>query len=196
MGIIKKILGLHHRIVWKSTEKKLMYVGKNCRVGRNFSIREPEYISIGDNFEAGDNISIHAWKRYKNTVSEKNPNIVIGNDVSMTQGCYISCLDEIIIGDGTLIGVNTFISDNAHGNTKQELLDIPPNRRTLYSKGPVRIGKNVWIGRNVCIMSDVTVGDGAIIGANAVVTHDVPARAVVAGVPAHIIKLCEEENKR
>ena len=56
------------------------------------------------------------------------------------------------------------------------------------SKGPVCIGKNVWIGRNVCILSGVNIGDGAIIGANAVVTHDVPAYAVAAGIPAKVIK--------
>ncbi len=58
----------------------------------------------------------------------------------------------------------------------------------MVSKGPVVIGNNVWLGNNVCVMPGVTIGDGAIIGANSVVTHDVPAYAVAAGVPAKIIK--------
>jgi len=56
------------------------------------------------------------------------------------------------------------------------------------SKGPVRIGNKVWIGDNAVIMDGVTIGDSAIIAANAVVTKDVPAYAVVGGVPAKVIK--------
>lgn len=50
------------------------------------------------------------------------------------------------------------------------------------------IGNNVWLGNNVCVMPGVTIGDGAIIGANAVVTHDIPAYAVAAGIPAKVVK--------
>lgn len=49
---------------------------------------------------------------------------------------------------------------------------------------PVTIGHDVWIGHGAVIMPDVTIGNGAIVGANAVVTRDVPAYAIVAGVPA------------
>lgn len=51
-----------------------------------------------------------------------------------------------------------------------------------------RIGNDVWIGANVIVLDGVKVGDGAIIAAGAVVTKDVPAYAVVAGIPAKIIK--------
>jgi virginiamycin A acetyltransferase len=53
-------------------------------------------------------------------------------------------------------------------------------------KAPPQIGNDVWIGRDAFVLRGVQVGDGAIIGANAVVTHDVPNYAVVAGVPATI----------
>jgi tetrahydrodipicolinate N-succinyltransferase len=59
----------------------------------------------------------------------------------------------------------------------------------LPSKGDrVRIGSDVWIGCRAIILPSVAVGDGAIIGAGAVVTHDVPPYAVVAGVPAKIVR--------
>ena len=80
------------------------------------------------------------------------------------------------------------ISDNAHGKNIIEQLKLPPRQRPLYTKGPVVIGNNVWIGNNACILSGVTIGDGAVIGANSVVTHDVPAYSVAAGIPAKIIK--------
>ena len=51
------------------------------------------------------------------------------------------------------------------------------------------IGKNVWIGARVTILDGVKIGDNAIIGAHSFVREDVPANAVVAGVPAKLIKI-------
>lgn len=119
------------------------------------------------------------------TFTEK---IQIGDNVCITEGCYLSATQKITIKSGTLLGTNVFITDNFHGQGTYEELSIPPIHRQIYVKGPVEIGRNVWIGRNVCVMPGVTIGDGAIIGANSVVTHDVPAYSVVAGVPAKIIK--------
>ena len=52
---------------------------------------------------------------------------------------------------------------------------------------PVVIGDHVFIGANSVVNMGVTIGDGASIGAGAVVTHDVPARTIVAGVPARVV---------
>lgn len=57
----------------------------------------------------------------------------------------------------------------------------------VIRRKPVKIGNDVWIGYNSVIMDGITIGDGAVVGACAVVTHDVPPYAVVAGVPARII---------
>lgn len=54
-------------------------------------------------------------------------------------------------------------------------------------RGPIMIGNDVWIGENAFIMDGVQIGDGAIVGATATVTKDVPAYAVVVGVPARIV---------
>jgi acetyltransferase-like isoleucine patch superfamily enzyme len=59
----------------------------------------------------------------------------------------------------------------------------------------VRVGNNVWIGYGACVLRGVTVGDNAVIGTNAVVTRDVPANAVVAGVPARILRMREEPGR-
>ena len=55
----------------------------------------------------------------------------------------------------------------------------------------VEVGANVWIGYNACFLRGVRVGDNSIVGTNAVVTKDVPANAVVGGIPASVIRMRE-----
>ena len=70
-------------------------------------------------------------------------------------------------------------------------VDRPIRLQGIY-KRDVNVGNNVWIGYGACILRGVTVGDNAIIGTNAVVAKDVPANAVVGGVPARLIRMREE----
>lgn len=169
------------KIKWKSA--------KSLYIGTGYKIVSPEYISLGDNFYAENNLRLQAWKSYKG--QSFSPSIEIGEGVSMMENCQISCCGKIMIGDGCLFGANVFVTDNFHGNNSPEQLKIPPVDRPLDVRGEVHIGKNVWIGRNVCIMPGVTIGDGAVIGSNAVVTHSIPKNCVAAGVPAKVIKSIE-----
>jgi len=67
-------------------------------------------------------------------------------------------------------------------------IDVPIIQTDLEMK-PVRIEAWADIGTNAVILPGVTVGRGAIVGAGAVVTHDVPPLAIVAGVPARVIRM-------
>ncbi len=64
----------------------------------------------------------------------------------------------------------------------------PINQQGATIRKPVVIGNDVWIGTRVVILPGVTIGDGAVIGAGAIVTKSIPSYAVVAGVPAKIVK--------
>lgn len=184
-NLIEKWMNLKNRIMWNAYQPTLKKCGKNVAVQWPFQIHGGKYISIGDNFVAASHLTIHAFDSYRETDKIYNPSIAIGNNVTITEYCQISCINHIEIGDGSLLGRNVFIADNNHGNGIDELeKDIPPVERKLTTKGSVIIGKNVWVGRNVTILSGVTIGDGAIVGANSVVTKDVQAYSVVAGCPA------------
>lgn len=89
--------------------------------------------------------------------------------------------ERVYIGPGTQIAWGATICDHDFHKTYD---DGQPNLET----SPVHIGKNVWIGMDAKILKGVTIGEGAIVAAGALVVKDVPARALVAGVPAKVIK--------
>lgn len=176
------------KLIWNCYKSKLKRIGMNSNCGNIYNIQGGEYIEIGDNFSGGNNLTLECWDSYRNCGKIYKPELIIGNNVTFTSDTQISCAHKVVIGDNCLFGRYVYISDNTHGKCDYSDLDIPPIERELSSKGPVIIGKNVWIGRCSTILSGVTIGDNAIIGANSVVNKHVPANAVVAGVPAKIIK--------
>ena len=112
-------------------------------------------------------------------------NITVGKNVFINSGCRFQDQGDITIGDGTLIGHNVVLATLNHGISPDERHDLFP--------APIHIGKNVWIGANATVLPGVTIGDNAVIAAGAVVTKDVPANVVVAGVPAKVIRKTEKK---
>lgn len=111
---------------------------------------------------------------------EFGKNLTLGRDVFINMGCRFQDAGGISIGDGTLIGHGTTIVTLNH--------EADPTRRADMLPGPVAIGRKVWLGAAATVVPGVTIGDGAIVGAGAVVTRDVPANTIVAGVPARTIR--------
>jgi acetyltransferase-like isoleucine patch superfamily enzyme len=113
--------------------------------------------------------------------SEFGKNLTLGRDVFINLGCRFQDTGGITIGDGTLIGHGTTLTTLNH--------HVDPDRRADTMPRPIRIGRKVWLGAAVTVVPGVTIGDGAVVGAGAVITKDVPANAIVAGVPAKVIRM-------
>ena len=105
-------------------------------------------------------------------------NITVGSNVFINAGCKFQDQGGIVIGDGAFIGHNVVLATLDH--------DMNPEKRHLLHPSPIRIGNRVWIGANAVVTKGVTIGDNSIIAAGAVVTHDIPANVVAAGIPARV----------
>jgi acetyltransferase-like isoleucine patch superfamily enzyme len=117
--------------------------------------------------------------------------VSIGAKTVMGQECTISAFQHVSIGRECVIADRVMLIDFDHGMVE---VDRPIRLQGIY-KRDVRVGNNVWIGYGACILRGVTVGDNAVIGTNAVVTEDVPANAVVGGVPARVIRMRDEPRR-
>jgi acetyltransferase-like isoleucine patch superfamily enzyme len=111
----------------------------------------------------------------------------IGAKSVLGQECTISAFQHVSIGRECVIADRVMLIDFDHGMVEVER---PVRVQGIY-KRDVRIGNNVWIGYGACILRGVSVGDNSVIGTNSVVTKDVPANAVVGGIPARIIRMRE-----
>jgi maltose O-acetyltransferase len=108
--------------------------------------------------------------------------VEIGNSVIISPFFQLHGMGGVTIGDRVMIASHVAITSLTHDHT------APVMQGTGIMR-PVVIEDDVWIGTHAVILPGVTVGHGAVIGAGAVVTHDVPANAIAAGVPARVIRL-------
>jgi maltose O-acetyltransferase len=121
----------------------------------------------------------------------------IGSGVEFSEALFFLYGRNVSIGDKSTIGTHCRIYDfspieigcnllASHGLT---LISATHDPITYANQsGPITIGDNVWIGINVTIVGPVKIGNNAVIGAGALVIRDVPDNAIVAGVPARVIR--------
>jgi acetyltransferase-like isoleucine patch superfamily enzyme len=162
---------LMRAIVWKAMTRAC---GNGLRVGRGVAIRHAETFEIGDGVFIGDHAVIHG--RFDGTC-------VIGDYSWIGPQSFLDARN-LVIEERVGWGPGARVLGSTHTGMP---VDVPIIDTELEIK-PVRIRAWADIGVNAVILPGVTVGRGAIVGAGAVVTSDVPDFAVVAGVPARVIR--------
>jgi acetyltransferase-like isoleucine patch superfamily enzyme len=151
----------------------LLFLGRRLeiQIGRRGRVRFGRLVWIGD----GTKIRCHEGE------------VVIGAKTVLGQDCTISAYKHVRIGEQCVVADRAMFIDFDHGMVEVER---PIRVQGIYMRD-VDVGSNVWIGYGACILRGVKVGDNAVIGTNAVVTADVPANAVVGGIPAKVIRMRE-----
>jgi acetyltransferase-like isoleucine patch superfamily enzyme len=109
----------------------------------------------------------------------------IGSGTFLNLGVMIAALDLVEIGAHCMFANGCLITDADHRFDDPQ---TPVPWQGFTSKGPTRVGDNVWCGANVVITSGVTIGERCVIGANSVVTGDIPAFSIAAGAPAKVLR--------
>lgn len=183
--------------------RKLLYrrlfmeVGKGVIIGKGVVLRHPGRISIGNRVAVDDHVLFDA-----SGAGEKG--VIIANDVIISRNCVIqaktgpvvireradigpnttiSSVTGVSIGQSALIAANCYIGGARYMSKR---IDLCMMDQGTYSKGPVVIENDVWLGAGVIVLDGVRIGKGCIVGAGAVVTKNLPDHAIAVGVPAAV----------
>lgn len=161
--------------------KKYGFRDRRINFGKNISIHNPHFISIGNDVFLDDNTELYV----RQSITGITPNLEIGNHVRFGKFNRIGCDNKIIIEDNVIFAPNVHISDRNHS---YEDINIPIKMQPITTKGPIVIGAGTWLGFGCQIMSGVKIGKHCVIAAGAVVVKDVPNFSVVGGNPAKILR--------
>ena len=118
--------------------------------------------------------------------------IRIGGGSFLNLGVQVAAVELVEIGEHCMFANGCFVTD---GNHRFDDPDKPVTWQGFTTKGPTRVGDNVWCGANVVITSGVTVGERCVIGANSVVTTDLPPFSIAAGSPARVLRTIEYQSR-
>lgn len=189
-GMIRRLFYFHSsgptavakRVSFIGPKRNLIF-GKNCKIEEDVIIHTvcEHKVIIGNNVTICKGAVIRPSGYYSGNIGW---GLRMGNNSSIGAYSYIGCSGKIEIGDNVMMGpgVNIIAENHVFDN-----IDIPMNRQGVTNIG-IRIADNVWIGTRAIILDGVSIGEGAIIAAGALVNKNVPAYAIVGGIPAKVIK--------
>jgi acetyltransferase-like isoleucine patch superfamily enzyme len=158
---------------WRWETDGPVFFGKDLelQISRRGKIRFGRFVWVGD----GTKIRCHEGV------------VEIGAKTVLGQECTISAYRRVRIGEQCVIADRAMFIDFDHGMVEVER---PIRQQGIYMR-EVEVGSNVWIGYGACFLRGVRVGDNSVVGTGAVVTKDVPANAIVGGIPAKVLRMRE-----
>ena len=181
-------------------------VGRGLILGRNVVIRHPQNIIIGDFVTIDDNCVLDGrGGSEKDFIIEdeviinrncmllaKTGYIRLGKRTSLGSNSVIVSMSGVDIGEAVLTAGNCYISAGLYNFDN---LNVPIMDQAAYSKGPIKIGKNSWLGTSITVLDGVTIGEGVVIGASSVVNKNIPEYAIAFGIPAKVYKMRQDKSE-
>ncbi len=179
--------------------------GPGLILGKGVVLRHPGKIALGARVAVDDLTLMDA-----SGAGEEG--IDVADDVIISRNCVIQGkTGPVSIGQRTDIGCNTVLSSisglsigccvliaaNCYlggGQYAHDRLDLPMMDQGLMAGAPLTVEDDVWVGAGAIILDGLTIGRGCIIGAGSVVTRDLPAYSIVAGVPAKVLRRRENSQ--
>jgi acetyltransferase-like isoleucine patch superfamily enzyme len=149
-------------------------LGDKSRIGRHCSLQRPWRLSTGRRVQFEHQVYVK--------ITSEEAKISLGDEVFIGFSSEMDISHSLTIGNHVLIAPGCFITDHQHRRGAHALI-----AEQGCESAPVVIEDDVWLGTKVVVMPGIRIGRGAIVGAGAVVTRDVEAMSIVAGVPARLV---------
>jgi acetyltransferase-like isoleucine patch superfamily enzyme len=154
---------------WETDGPVFFGKGLQLQIAKGGTVRFGRFVWVGD----GTKIRCHEGE------------VEVGAKTVLGQECTISAYRRVRIGEQCVIADRAMFIDFDHGVVE---IERPIRQQGIYMRD-VQVGSNVWIGYGACVLRGVRVGDNSVVGTNTVVTRDIPANAVIGGVPARILRM-------
>ncbi len=165
-----------HRFRRAWTLRGVGFVGRDVFVERNVEVqRHPENVKLGERVMLKEGVRL--------CPTNPSATICIGAWTTVGHHTFVFAMDGVSIGPDCLIAPFCYFVDNEHGIEA----GVPIREQPMVARR-IEVGRGVWLGTGAVVTSGVRIGDGAVVGARAVVTHDVPPNAIVAGVPGRVLR--------
>lgn len=181
----------------KQFVKDLLFRPAGVVMGPRSAIRLPrnipnrERVRMGAGCSIGQHSLLHAHSQYAGIPLDGR--ITLGDNVYIGGFAQLNAMHHLQIGDGSVLSEFVYISDSAHGLDPHGGLIM---EQPLESKGPVTLGRNVFIGYGCVVLHGVSLGDHCVVGARSVVTRSFPAYSMLAGSPARLVKAYDHSTGR
>ena len=152
-----------------------------CAVGAALTLENPKHVRVGPKVILHHRVQL---------LAQPGARIVIGAKTFLNTGSIVAASESISIGEDVLFGPNVCVVDADHEFADP---DVAIARQGMRRRGPIVIGDGAWIATGAVVLGGTEIAPRSVVAANAVVRGIFPKRAVLAGSPAKVIRLLDED---